>query len=113
VVAHGSRRARSNEEVAALAEQLRLRLEGRYAQVMAAFLELAEPSIPVAIDSAVAAGADEIVLLPYFLAAGSHVAEDIPALVAQRREAHPSAQITLLPHLGASGQLPGLLADLV
>jgi sirohydrochlorin ferrochelatase len=113
VVAHGSRRAGSNEEVTALAEQLRLRLGGRYAQVMTAFLELAEPSIPVAIDEAVAAGADEVVLLPYFLAAGYHVVEDIPALVAQRREAHPNVEITLLPHLGASGQLPGLLADLV
>lgn len=113
VVAHGSRRAPSNEEVAALTEQLGERLEGRYAGVTTAFLELAEPSIPAAIDAAVAAGADEIVLLPYFLAAGSHVAEDIPQLVAQRRQAHPGVAMTLLPHLGASERLPALLASLV
>lgn len=113
IVAHGSRRAGSNEEVRALAAALQVRVGRRYQQVLPAFLELAEPSVPGAIDAAVAAGAQEVVLLPYFLAAGSHVASDVPALVAQRQQAYPQVRLQLLPHLGASPALPDLLAGLV
>jgi sirohydrochlorin ferrochelatase len=113
LIAHGSRRADSNDEVRALAAALEAQLADRYQQVLPAFLELAEPSIPGAIDAVIAAGAREVVVLPYFLAAGNHVVNDVPALVAERQQAHPEVTLRLLPHLGASPQLPALLAALV
>ncbi|HET8700513.1 MAG TPA: CbiX/SirB N-terminal domain-containing protein [Nitrococcus sp.] len=106
VLAHGSRRRASNEEIRHLSARLAARLGGQYDRVMPAFLELAEPSIPVAIDEAIAAGAGEVVLFPYFLAAGRHVREDIPRLVAEARQRHPQACLELRPHLG---ELPGLI----
>ena len=45
------------------------------------FLELAEPSIPDGIQRCIDAGATEVVVVPYFLSAGRHVSEDIPAEV--------------------------------
>ena len=106
LVAHGSRRADANEEVRAQAAALAARVGASYAQVMPAYLELAEPSIPAAIDAAVAAGAQAVDVLPYFLAAGRHVERDIPALVAARQTAHPQVPIAQLDYLG---RMPGLV----
>lgn len=110
ILAHGSRREASNEEVRLLAATLRSRLQGRFDRVEAAFLELAPPSIGDGIDEAVAAGACEIVLLPYFLAAGRHVVTDIPQIVDERRQRHPQVAIRLERYLGAA---PGLVDLLV
>jgi len=53
LVAHGSRRRESNEEIAILTQRVRECAGGRFDLVTCAFLELAEPSIPDGIDNAV------------------------------------------------------------
>jgi sirohydrochlorin ferrochelatase len=108
LVAHGSRRAVSNDEVRALAQRMARQAEG-FDLVDCAFLELAEPLIPEGIARCVARGAAQIQVLPYFLAEGRHVAEDIPREVAAGRLAHPGVVIHLLPHLGLAEGLAGLL----
>jgi sirohydrochlorin ferrochelatase len=113
VVAHGSRVAASNDEIRQLASALAARLTGRYAHVAAAFLELAEPSIAAAIDAAVAAGCQQITVLPYFLAAGSHVTRDIPALVRERQLAYPAVEIRLVAYIGKQPGMLDLLAGAV
>lgn len=111
VLAHGSRRRGSNEEIRHLSVRLAARLAERYSSVRPAFLELAEPSIPAAIDAAAAAGADEVVLFPYFLAAGRHIREDIPRLIAEARHRHPHVRLELRPYLGELPGLAELIAD--
>ncbi|MEZ5541847.1 MAG: CbiX/SirB N-terminal domain-containing protein [Pseudomonadota bacterium] len=106
VVAHGSRRAQSNDEVRSLARQLDAVQDG-FDAVNCAFLELAEPSIPDGLRQAIAAGAREVVVVPYFLSAGRHVVEDIPQAVDSVRAEHPGISITVAPYLGAA---PGLAA---
>jgi sirohydrochlorin ferrochelatase len=76
-----------------------------------AFLELASPSIPEAIDTAVAAGARELHLVAYFLSAGRHVAPDIPDIIDNKRRQHPATAIHLHPHLGSSPAMPGLVLN--
>ncbi len=106
IVAHGSRRQASNDEVRRLAVRLgELRAPG-IDQVGVAFLELAEPAIPEGLAECVAQGAAEIIVFPYFLAAGTHVANDIPEAIASFREQHPTVGIRLTDHLGASDALP-------
>lgn len=112
VVAHGSRREQSNEEVRNIASSLRDHAEGDYEHVACAFLELAEPSIPDGIEQCISAGAREVVVLPYFLSAGRHVAKDIPAEVAGKQEEHPEIAITIAPYLGASAGIVELMLDL-
>lgn len=102
LVAHGSRREASNEEVRRLAERLRQLAGERYADVTAAFLELAEPSIPGAIQCCIERGAHEVVVLPYFLSQGRHVANDIPEQVQPKQAEHPQVTITIAPYLGAA-----------
>jgi len=111
VVAHGSRREASNEEVRALVQRM-ARQPGPFDRLEAAFLELAEPSIPEGIRRLVEAGAEEVVVVPYFLSAGRHVSQDIPRLVEAARRAHPVSAIRLAPHLGSADGVAGLLMAL-
>jgi sirohydrochlorin ferrochelatase len=112
VVAHGSRRDASNDEVRRLTDILRAAAGSEYAQVECAFLELAQPSIPDGIDCCVAEGASEVVVLPYFLSAGRHVAKDIPEIVAACRARHPGVELRIAPYLGLSHKLVDNLLEL-
>lgn len=112
LVAHGSRRPQSNTEVEQVAAQLAGVAHGRFDGIQHAFLELAEPSIPDGIEACIAAGATEVTILPYFLAAGRHVTEDIPEIVAAKQAEHPDRTLRIAPYLGTSPELPELLLSL-
>lgn len=111
LVAHGSRRMESNEEVRYLTDRLRERAGGRFDWVGHAFLELAEPSIPQAVTQAAEAGAREVLVLPYFLSAGRHVVKDIPEEVAAALREHPGLKVQVAPYLGAMAGVSDLLLD--
>ena len=111
LVAHGSRRAESNDEVVALADELRSKCAGQYCVVNAAFLELAHPLIPAGIERCIAEGAQAIRVLPYFLNSGRHVTEDIPNIVNEASQRFPGVDITVAPHIGASPLMMGLLTE--
>jgi sirohydrochlorin ferrochelatase len=112
IVAHGSRRQASNDEVRQLGEQVR-RLRGQAIDdVQVAFLELAEPAIPAGLAHCADLGADEIIVFPYFLAAGTHVAVDIPQAIAAFRASHPLVKVSLTHHLGASFALPHAILEM-
>lgn len=113
VVAHGSRRAASNDEVRALTEQLGSQAESEFAFVGCAFLEIADPLIPDGLQQCMQAGAKEVVVLPYFLSAGRHVAEDIPDIVADFSASHPELKVQIAPYLGTAPGLTDTLLQLV
>lgn len=112
LVAHGSRVADSNAEIERLAARLAACLAPERT-VSHAFLELAEPSIPEGIDELARRGAERIVLIPYFLSAGQHVATDIPALVDAARDRHPGLSIEMTGHFGAREQVAQILSTMV
>jgi len=109
IVAHGSRREASNEEIRALALQVADQAGNGYARVSAAFLELAEPSIPDGLQQLIDAGATHITVVPYFLSAGRHVSEDIPAEIEKVTQKNPDVSIRLAPYVGLCSAMPGLL----
>ena len=111
LVAHGSRRAQSNEEVAILADKIKDRCADQYEVVNAAFLELADPSIPEGIKQCADQGATSIVVLPYFLNSGRHVTEDIPEIVNSAKPDYPDVDVQIASHLGASDQMVELLIN--
>jgi sirohydrochlorin ferrochelatase len=111
LIAHGSRRQQSNQEVTELADQLRAACDASYKIVHAAFLELASPSIGEGISLCVDDGASRVTLLPYFLNSGRHVVEDIPEIVGEAKIQHPDIDIIVAPHLGASSLMVDLLID--
>jgi sirohydrochlorin ferrochelatase len=103
LVAHGSRVEAANQEIRELARSLS---EKSGQKVKAAFLELASPSIPEALDSAAAENPAEIAVLPYFLTQGRHLSEDIPRIVQEKAQQRPDIPIRILNYVGSH---PGMV----
>jgi len=122
LVAHGSRVDSSNTEIKELAQRLKAHLAlaadsqsspaGAEPVVEYAFLELAEPSIGDAIDQCATHGVTTLHVLPYFLAAGRHVRDDIPEEIELGARKYPQMQISLAPHVGKSDLMLELLVKL-
>ena len=112
LIAHGSRRKQSNEEVVAIAGTLKQKCSDYFPVIQAAFLELAEPTIPDGIRQCVDQGATSIIVLPYFLNSGQHVAVDIPEIVTGCKSSYPGVDIIIAPHLGNSDTMTDLLIEI-
>jgi len=112
VIAHGSRRQASNEEVQQLAQALGARLADSYQYVNAGFLEMAEPSIEACMLASIAAGAKQIDVLPYFLSAGRHVVTDVPEDVKAVADKNPDVSVKILPYVGSVPGMVELMADI-
>jgi sirohydrochlorin ferrochelatase len=109
IVAHGSRQAAANAEIARLTERIAAQAGEQYSLVTFGFLEMAEPSIPQAIQSCIVAGAQVVWIMPYFLAAGRHVTVDIPQQVKLKQDEFPDVEIKIMPYLGSLKEIPELL----
>jgi len=108
LVDHGSRERAANRQLAAIAAALARRLPG--CAIATAHLSLARPALPDALDACAAAGAREIVVMPYFLAPGRHASRDVPRLAREARARHPGVRIRVAKPLGAHA---GLVAAVV
>ena len=111
IAAHGSRKKTSNAEVADLARRLGDSLASRFDRVEHAFLQFAEPLLEDRLDALARDGAGRIVLFPFFIAAGSHITEDIPALVEKIKGRFPDVQIVVTRHLGALDAIDSVISD--
>jgi uroporphyrin-III C-methyltransferase len=99
VVGHGSRREEANEDVRLAA--LRIGERGKFPLVVAAFLEIAKPTIAEGYAQLVAAGARHIIVHPYFLSPGRHTRGDIPVEVQAAANRHPDVTYQITGPLAA------------
>ena len=111
IIAHGSRRESSNEEVRQLVTRIAGQQQSGFDDVSAAFLELATPSIPDGLEACIERGAEEVVVFPYFLAAGRHVVEDIPEQVIPVKDKYPKVTVRIAPHLGVAEAMPAMILE--
>ena len=82
----------------------------RHGRVVCAYLDVAKPAIPEAIEACVRRGAREIKLVPYFVLEGLHVKADIPAVVRQEAKKYAGrVKILLAPYLGYDALLVALV----
>jgi sirohydrochlorin ferrochelatase len=112
LIAHGSNRQESNQEIQVLAEKLAVASCG-FDLVQCAFLELTQPSIPSALEDLVRHGADDITAIPYFLAAGRHVVTDIPEQLNRFMETHKDITIRQTAYIGQANGIVDMLLDLL
>jgi sirohydrochlorin cobaltochelatase len=75
------------------------------------FLELMRPSFDEGVASLVEQGATEIVVVPIFMAAGSHVKKDLPQLAANAMDRHPGLVIDLAAPVGEVESVLAAMAD--
>lgn len=106
IIDHGSRREAANRMLEDVAAQLRTMTVDR---VYPAHMELAEPTLAQAFDAAVADGAEDVFVFPYFLSPGRHSREDIPRMCAEAAAGHPGVQW----HCSGPIGLDRMMAELV
>jgi sirohydrochlorin ferrochelatase len=111
LIAHGSRQGEANADLLHLADALRR--YGEYVSVMASFLELAEPNIDDGGAECVAAGANRVVLAPYFLSAGIHVRRDLAAARDRLTLRFPEVEFRLAEPLGRHPLLQTIVGERV
>jgi sirohydrochlorin ferrochelatase len=75
-----------------------------------AFVSLAQPSVPAALERCRLLGATRIVVVPYFLFTGILVARIVDQ-VAEWGAAHPGVDARPGPHLGADPRIAQLVVD--
>jgi sirohydrochlorin ferrochelatase len=111
VIAHGSREKASNNAFLEMVAELKS--ETRSRAMTGAFLELARPSIPEALDRAASEGAREVVVVPLMLFPGRHVAKDIPKLVREAAHRHPKVRFRLKKSLALHPKFLGFLKEVL
>ncbi len=87
VIAHGSRDAEAQTAFEIFLRKLQRSLNKK--KVYGAFLEIAKPSIPQAIETAIQAKASEIFILPLMFFPGKHVKQHIPQFIQEAKANHP------------------------
>ena len=108
VFAHGSTVAAANQAIHDVAARVQTR-SGTITE--AAFLEIAEPDLPRAVERLVKRGASRIVVLPYFLAPGKHAECDLPRIIEELRGIHKEVRIEAAANLDGHPALVGILLD--
>jgi sirohydrochlorin ferrochelatase len=109
VFAHGSSIETANEAVRLVASHFRER--GGYAAVEAAFLEGGRPDLQGAVEALSARGAENIVVIPYFLTLGLHLQRDLPRLITEIESAHPGLSIAVTAPLDGHPAMVDALLD--
>ncbi len=111
IVAHGSRKKESNQEVLNLAAELQQIAGDHYSTVQCAFVQFGQPPFLTKVEELAGMGVREIKVLPYFIAAGSHVQQDIPELIQTAKNKHPSIRFRLMKHFGSFGGILRFILD--
>ena len=111
VLAHGSQGPRAVETLRETASQVRSSLGGAW--VILAFLQFNHPSLAEAIAAAAGEGLDQVIVVPFFLAPGVHVEQDIPRELEEARGRHPGMRILYARALGADPRIAEILLDRV
>lgn len=75
------------------------------------FLELLRPSFDEGIDCLVRQGATEIIVVPIFMAAGSHIKKDLPRMAADAMDRHGGLSISLAAPVGEAAPVLTAMAD--
>lgn len=75
------------------------------------YLELMRPSFDEGIDCLVRQGATRIVVVPIFMAAGSHVKKDLPQMAGMAMDRHAGLVIELAAPVGEAEPVLAAMAD--
>lgn len=109
LMGHGSRVAAANDALHAIAAMVRECTGFEIVEV--SFREQHAPSIQKGIDACVAQGARRILLYPYFLFAGAHVLEDLPAEMEEAARRYPGLEMALGEPLGVHAKLGEIVCE--
>lgn len=75
------------------------------------FLELMRPTFDEGMDTLVRRGATEINIVPIFMAAGSHIKKDLPAMAVAMMDRHPGVAVGIAEPVGEVEPVLQAMAD--
>ncbi|SRR5712691_6943005 len=107
--AHGAR----EPEWAQPFESIRDRLCAAGTPVELAFLEFMSPSLDEAAAGLADKGIETVIIVPLFLAQGSHLKRDLPLMVAKIRKRHPKTEFRVTSALGDSPEILAAITEWV
>lgn len=111
LVGHGSKLPGSSEALDRVLEALREKEPDTFFQ--SAFLAVCSPDISEGIAICLSQGAQEVVVIPYFVQSGKHVVEDIPRIISQEQTKYPDKSIQLGEYLSFDERIVSLVFDRV
>jgi sirohydrochlorin ferrochelatase len=111
ILGHGSRNSGSGDSLRQVAAEVKKL--GLYEVVEYAYLQHADPTPEIAFASCVRQHAERIVIVPFFMQPGTHVARDIPALAEQARSQYPAIDILVTDYAGSHFLMTKIIMDLV
>ena len=109
LVAHGSRQEEANADLYHVVAEMKPL--GQFDIVEAAFLEFAEPNIEEGGRRCVALGAEQVVLMPYFLSSGVHFRRDLVSICNRLADLFPRVNFRLAEPLGRHPLLLQVVAE--
>jgi sirohydrochlorin ferrochelatase len=111
ILGHGSRGKNADTAIRAVVDGIKK--AGEFAVVEHAFLQYVPPTPQEVIERCVGQTADRIVIVPFFLQAGTHVTRDIPKLIEKARKQNPEIEIMVTDYVGAHPLMAKVVEELV
>ncbi|TRZ66877.1 MAG: cobalamin biosynthesis protein CbiX [Rhodocyclaceae bacterium] len=108
LLAHGARNPDWARPILGIREAMLARRPE--ARVEVAFLEFIAPQLPETIDTLVADGCLELVIVPIFMAQSGHTKRDLPALLDAARARHEGLVIEVLTPIGEAASVVAAIA---
>lgn len=109
ILAHGSRENRTEDTMNSIARMVREKFPDMPVEV--SYMEFRGQTIEKGIERLIAAGADDVKVIPYFLFEGIHIRQDIPEELEKLAASHPGVKLTMGRTLGEDSRLADILAD--
>ncbi|MCL1929110.1 MAG: CbiX/SirB N-terminal domain-containing protein [Treponema sp.] len=109
IIAHGSKEKETETAIEAVVSMVRTRLPEIIIEW--AFWGFSERTIERGVAALVARGIREIKIVPYFLAMGIHLKENIPRMADQCAQNFPGIKITMGEPFGVDQRLADILVD--
>ena len=110
LLAHGSRDPRWREPF----EAIYLKMRGELGDsVKLAYMEFVGPTVFDVAEQCTREGFAKLRILPLFMAAGAHLATDVPEQALQLRERYPKMEVEILPPVGEDARMFLLMQEII
>jgi len=111
ILGHGSRNEGADEAIKRITAEVKR--AGNFVLVEHAFLQYVQPTLPETLETCIRQGANNIVIVPFFMQAGAHVTRHIPDLVEKAKKRHPGVTIAVTDYAGTHPLMTKIVEDLV
>ena len=111
IIAHGSREPETLKTMEDVFAMVKEKLS--HVLMEQAYMEFCDVNLSKGLDKLLEQGANDIIVVPYFLFSGIHIREDIPGEIAEYLSAHPGLKVRLGNTLGADPRIADVLCDRV